>query len=108
MAVVWTFNVPDAGTGRVFSIEDRVWNRQRRSVSTAVGRVLGANRAVPEQVRTRGSRLGDDLTEALRQTHFRARNALYTSDDLSNPLKSQQMRPPLSAPRLTDIRTAVN
>jgi hypothetical protein len=108
MAVVWTLNVPDAGTGRVFSIEDRIWDRQRTSVSTAVGRMLGASRAVPQQVRTRGGRFGEDLIAALRQMHFRARNAPYTSDDLSNPLKLQQMRPPSERTKYTKSVDAKN
>jgi len=37
MAVVWTFNAPDAGTRRVFSIEDRIWDGQMTSVSATVG-----------------------------------------------------------------------
>jgi len=41
MAVVWTFNVPNAGTRRVFSIEDRIWDGQRTSVSATVGGTLG-------------------------------------------------------------------
>src|SRR5262249_16261256 len=94
MAVVLTLNVPDAATGRVFSIEDRIWDRQRTSVSTAVGRMLRARWALPQQARTRGGRFADDLIAALRQMPFRARNAPYTSDDLSYPLISQQMRPP--------------
>jgi len=44
MAVVWTFNVPNAGTRRVFSIEDRIWDGQRTSVSATVGGTLGTSR----------------------------------------------------------------
>jgi hypothetical protein len=47
MAVVWTFNVPDAGSRRVFSIEDRIWDCQRTSGSATVGRTLGASRGIP-------------------------------------------------------------
>jgi len=71
MAVVLSLNVPDAATSRVFSIEDRIWERQRTSVSTAVGRMLRACRAVPQQVRARGGRFADDLIAALRQVPFR-------------------------------------
>ena len=47
MAVVWTFNVPNAGTRRVFSIEDRIWDGQRTSVSATVGGTLGTSRGSP-------------------------------------------------------------
>jgi hypothetical protein len=94
MAVVWTFNVPDAGTRRVFSIEDRIWDGQRTSVSATVGRTLGASRGVRGQIRTRGGRLGEDFKAASLQRHFWARNAPYAVKDRGNPLKLQQMRPP--------------
>ena len=93
MAVVWTLNVPDAGTGRVFSIEDRIWDHQGIPVSTAVGRMLSASRA-PQQLGGRGGRFGDDLIAALRQTYFCGRNAPYSLNDPDNTLKSQKMRPP--------------
>jgi hypothetical protein len=94
MAVVWTSNVPDAGTRRVFSIEDRIWDGQRSSVSATVGRTLGASRGVPRQIRTRGGGLGDDFKAASLQRHFWVRNAPYAVKDRGNPLKSQQMRAP--------------
>jgi len=94
MAVVWTFNVPDARTRRVFSIEDGIWDCQRTSVSATVGRTLGASRGVPRQIRTRGGDLGDDFKVASLQRHFWARNAPYAVKDRGNPLISQQMRPP--------------
>jgi hypothetical protein len=45
MALVWTLNVPvnctrfgpDAGAGRMFSIEDMVWDSQRTPVSATAG-----------------------------------------------------------------------
>ena len=40
MAVVWTLNVSDAGTRRASSIEDRIWDGLRMSVSATVGRTL--------------------------------------------------------------------
>src|SRR6266571_6061252 len=92
MAVVWTFNVPDAGTRRVFSIEDRIWDGQRTSVSATVGRTLGASRGVHRQILTRGGGLGDDFKAASLQRHLWVRNNAVK--DRSNPLKSQQMRPP--------------
>jgi hypothetical protein len=94
MAVVWTFNVPDVGTRRVFSIEDRIWDGQRMSVSAMIGRTLGASRGVPRQIRTRGGGLGDDFKAASLQRHFWVRNAPYALKDRGNPLKSQQMRAP--------------
>jgi hypothetical protein len=33
MAIVWTLNVSDAGIRRAFSIEDRIWDGRRTSVS---------------------------------------------------------------------------
>jgi hypothetical protein len=94
MAVVWTFNVPDAGTRRVFSIEDRIWDGQRMSVSATVGRTLGTSRGVLRQIRTRGGGLGDDFKAASLQRHFWVRNAPYAAKDRGNSLKSQEMRPP--------------
>jgi hypothetical protein len=94
MAVVWTFNVPDAGTRRVFSIEDRIWDGQRMSVSATVGRTLGTSRGVLRQIRTRGGGLGDDFNAASLQRHFWVRNAPYAVKDRGNSLKSQEMRPP--------------
>ena len=94
MAVVWTFNVPNAGTRRVFSIEDRIWDGQMTSVSVTVGRMLGTSRGVLRQIRTRGGGLGDDFKAASLQRHFWVRNAPYAVKDRGNPLKSQQMRPP--------------
>ena len=64
MAVVWTFNVPHSGTRRVFSIEDRIWDGQRTSVSATVGRTLGASLGVRRQIRTRGGGFGDDFKVA--------------------------------------------
>jgi hypothetical protein len=93
MAVVWTFNVPDVGTRRMFSIEDRIWDGQRTSVSAMIGRTLGASRGVPRQIRTRGGGLGDDFKAASLQRHFWVRNAPYAVKDRGKPLKSQQMRP---------------
>jgi hypothetical protein len=94
MAVVWTFNVPDAGTRRVFSIEDRIWDGQRTLVSATVGRPLGASRGVPRQIRTRGGGLGDDFKAAPLQRHFWVRNAPYALTRPRNHLITQQMRPP--------------
>jgi len=94
MAVVWTFNVPNAGTRRVFSIEDRIWDGQRTSVSATVGGTLGTSRGVLRQIRTRGGGLGDDFKAASLQRHFWVRNAPYAVKDRGNPLKSQQMRAP--------------
>jgi hypothetical protein len=87
MAVVWTCNVPDAGN-RVFSIEDRIWDGQRTSISATVGRTLGTSRG------TRAGGLGDNFKAASPQRHFWARNAPYAVKDRDNLLKSQQMRPP--------------
>jgi hypothetical protein len=94
MADVWAFNVPDAGTRRVFSIEDIIWDGRRTSVSATVGRTLGASQGVPPQICTRGCGLGDDFKAASLQRHFWVRNAPYAVKDRGNPLKSQQMRPP--------------
>jgi hypothetical protein len=94
MAVVWTFNVPDARTRRVFSIEDRIWDGQRTSVSAMVGRTLGTSRGVLRQIRTRGGGLGDDFKAASLQRYFWVRNAPYAVKDFRNPLILQQMRPP--------------
>ncbi len=94
MAVVWTFNVPDAGSRRVFSIEDRIWDCQRTSGSATVGRTLGTSRGVLRQIRTRGGGLGDNFKGASLQRHFWVRNAPYALKDPDNPLKLQQMRPP--------------
>jgi len=94
MAVVSTFSVPNAGTRRVFSIEDRIWDGQRTSVSAAVGRTLGTSRGVLRQIRTRGGGLGDNFKGASLQRHFWVRNAPYALKDPDNPLKLQQMRPP--------------
>src|SRR5215471_8703148 len=44
MTLIWTLGVPDAGAGRMFSIEDRIWDSQRTLVSDAVGRMLGQSR----------------------------------------------------------------
>jgi len=94
MAVVWTFDVPDAGTRRVFSTEDKIWDGQTTTVSATVGRTLGASRGVRGQIRTRGGRLGEDFKAASLQRHFWVQNAPYAVKDRGNPLKSQQMRPP--------------
>jgi hypothetical protein len=94
MTVVWTSNVPDAGTRRAFSIEDRIWDGQRTSVSATVGRTLGASRAVPREIRAREGGLGHDFKAASLQRHFWVRNAPYVVKDRGNPLKSQQMRAP--------------
>ena len=102
MAVVWTFNVPNAGTRRVFSIEDRIWDGQMTSVSVTVGRMLGTSRGVLRQIRTRGGGLGDDFKAASLQRHFWVRNAPYAVKDRGNPLKSQQKRAP--SERTTGIR----
>jgi len=90
MAVVWTLNVSDGGTRRPFSIEDRIWDGQRTSVSAT----LGASRGVPRQTRTSGGGLGDDFEVASLQKHFWVRNAPYGVKGRGNPLKSQQMRAP--------------
>jgi hypothetical protein len=90
--LVWA--APDGGAGRMFSIDDMIWDSQRRPVSAAVGRMLGQGRVTSRPVRTRGDGFGDDLKAALLERHFWARNAPYTLTDPSNPLKSQQMRPP--------------
>ncbi len=94
MTVVWTSNVPDAGTRLAFSIEDRIWDGQRTSVSATVGRTLGASQGVPRQIRARGGGLGDHFKAASLQRHFWARNAPYSLNDPYNPLNSQQMRAP--------------
>src|SRR4051812_25604904 len=94
MAVVWTFDVPDAGTRRVFSTEDKVWDGQTTSVTATVGRALGASRGVPRQMRTHGGGLGNYFKAASLQKHFWVRNAPYALRDPCNQLKSQQMRPP--------------
>ncbi len=70
MAVVWTLNVADAGTGRAFSIEDTIWDGQRTSVSATVGRTFGASRGVRQQTCTSGGSLGDHFKEPSLQTHF--------------------------------------
>jgi len=94
MAVVWTFNVPDAGTRRAFSIEDRIWDGQRTSISATVGRTLGASFGVNRQIRTRAGGFGDNFKAASLQRHFWVRNAPYTAKDRGNPLKLHEMRPP--------------
>lgn len=68
----------------MFSIEDRIWDGQRMSVSATVGRTPGAGLGVLRWVRT--------LKAASLQRHFWARNAPYAVKDRDNPLKSQQMR----------------
>jgi hypothetical protein len=57
MAVVWTLNVPVAGTGRAFSIKDRIWDGQRTSISATVDRMLGQSQGTSRVVRTGGGRL---------------------------------------------------
>ena len=94
MAVVWTFDVPDAGTRRVFSTEDKIWDGQTTTVSATVGRALGASRGVPRLMHTHGGGFGNDFKAASLQKHFCGRNAPYLLSDQDNPLKSQQMRPP--------------
>jgi hypothetical protein len=42
-------NVPDAGTRRVFSIEDRIWDGLRTSVSATIGPTLGAAGQSPDR-----------------------------------------------------------
>jgi hypothetical protein len=42
---------------------------------------------------TRGE-FRDDLNAPSRERYFQARNAPYFLNDLGNPLKSQEMRPP--------------
>src|SRR5271163_3961477 len=93
MAVVWTLNVSDAGTRRASSIEDRIWDGLRMSVSATVGRTPTLGQAL-QRVRTHGAWFGRDLKAASLQRHFWVRNAPYAVKDGGNPLKSQQMRPP--------------
>jgi hypothetical protein len=50
----WALNVPDAEAGRMFSIEDKLWDGQKTSVSATVGRMLGQSRAASRRVGTRG------------------------------------------------------
>lgn len=94
MAVVWTLNVPDTGTGRVFSIEDRIWDGQRTSASASISRMLGQSQRTSRVVRTGRGRLCVGLKAPTLQMHFCARNVPYVSVDPCNPLKSQQMRLP--------------
>jgi hypothetical protein len=94
MAVVWTFNVPDAGTRRVFSIEDGIWDGQMTSVSATGGRTLGASLGIHRQIRTRGGGLGDDFKAASLQRYFWVRNAPWSSGKPCNCLILRQMRPP--------------
>jgi len=94
MALAWSLNVPEAGAGRMFSIEDMVWDSQRTSVSATLGRTLCQSQRASRQVRTRGCGLWDDLKASPLQRYFWARNAPYVSKDPDNPLKSQQMRAP--------------
>jgi hypothetical protein len=94
MAFVWTRNVPEAGAGRMFSIEDMVWDSQKTSVSAAVSRTLGQSQGASRLVRTRGCGLCDDLNASPLQRHFWVRNAPYALKDPDNSLKSQEMRPP--------------
>ena len=103
MAVVWTLSVPDTGTGRLFSIEDRIWDGQRTSVSATAGWTLGASRGVPRQTRTRGGGLGDDFKTVSLQRHFWVRNAPNAVDDRGNPLKSQQIRAPSERTKISRV-----
>jgi hypothetical protein len=93
MALVWALNVSDAGAGRMFSIEDMVWDSQRTSVSATVGQTVGQSQGASRRVRTRGRGFGDDAI-ATPQKHFWARNEPYALRSHRNSLKSQQMRAP--------------
>ena len=92
MAVVWTLNVSNVGARRASWIEDRISDGQRTSGSATVGGTLGASRGIPRQTRASGGGLGASV-----QRHFWVRNAPYAVKARGNPLKSQQMRPPLRA-----------
>ena|SRR5713226_6137461 len=54
MALAWSLNVSEAGAGRMFSIEDMVWDSQRTSVTATLGRTLCQSQRASRQVRTRG------------------------------------------------------
>ena len=93
MAVVWTLNVPGARTCRAPSIENEIWDGEGTSRSATVSRMLDASRGLQEN-RTSGGGLGDDFKAAPLERYLWARSAPYSLNDIGNPLKSQQMRPP--------------
>jgi hypothetical protein len=78
----------------VFSIEDRIWDDERTSVSDAVVRMLGQSREAFRRVCRRGREFWDDLKAPALQRHFWRRNEFYALPGPRNPLISQQMRPP--------------
>jgi hypothetical protein len=96
MAVVWTLNVSDAGTRRASSIEDRIWDGVRMSVSATVGRTLtlGQSQRSLQRVRTRGAWFGHDLKAPSLQRYFWVRNAPNALTRPRNHLITQQMRAP--------------
>lgn len=70
MNLVW-IRVPDAGADRTLSIEDMVWNSQRRSESATVGRTLDQSQGASGQNRTRGCGLSCGSVKR-HGPHFRA------------------------------------
>jgi hypothetical protein len=94
MALVGALNVSGAGIRRPSSIEDKIRDGEGALISATMVRKLGAGRGVPQQTRTSGGGRADDFKAVSLQTYFWGRNAPYAAKDLSNPLKSQQMRAP--------------
>ena len=95
MTLVCTLEVQDAGAGCMFSIEDRIRDGQRASVSDTVGRMLVQSQAALRRVRTRGAGFRDGLEARPLQKHFWVRNVPYALARPCKPLISQQIRPPL-------------
>jgi hypothetical protein len=87
MAVVWTLNVSDAETRRASSIEDRIWDGLRMSVSATVGRTLtlGQSQRALRRVRTGGAGFWDDLKATPLERYLLVRNAPYALNRLGNP-----------------------
>ena len=104
IALVWMLDVPEAGADWMFSIEERICRNGQTSGSAAVGRMLGRTQgASHDRLACGGRRLRDDLDAPSLHRYFCGRNAFYPLNDQSNPLISQQMRPPSgrTCPRLT-------
>jgi len=94
MTLVWTLDIPNAGAGCMFSIEDRIWDGQRASSSDTVGRMLFRSQGALRWVRARGVGFGDDVKAPPPERYFWVQNAPYSLNDPDNLLKLQQMRPP--------------
>ena len=75
----------------MFSIEDKIWDDQRASVSDAVVRMLGQSLEAFRRFCTRGREFWDDLKARALQKYFWLRNEPYALRDPHNPLISQQM-----------------